>query len=266
MSFGSFALDGEVEMSDEWDFYFTNVNGVLASIFVDLGIRQLVPQASHPWLLWSWVYFEEPREDGLSSSEESPTLREIEDALTRSVSEISHAELVGRITTDGRREFYFYGPDPARFDDAVSRALESFPKYRFEFGRQEDHGWLHYLNVLYPSPRDNQRIKNRHVLEALKNRGDSLKASRSVSHWAYFRSPEDRARFIAQVISNGFEICNESEETELATECPYGVTIQRIDHIDWDSINEVTLELFELANEHGGEYDGWETSVEKDGQ
>jgi regulator of RNase E activity RraB len=35
--------------------------------------------------------------------------------------------------------------------------------------------------------------------------------------------------------------------------------------VDLRTINDVVLDLFDLAGECAGEYDGWETSVEKDG-
>lgn len=56
-------------MSSQWDFYFSNVNNSLASIFVDLGLQEIAPSADNPWLLWVWVQFNHPREDGLSSAE-----------------------------------------------------------------------------------------------------------------------------------------------------------------------------------------------------
>src|SRR5262245_41543090 len=107
-------------MSDDWDFYFANVNNVVASLFVDLGIRDSVPDPDRRWLVWTWVYFQHPRDDGLSSSEEAPVLNQIEDALTEVVKNITEADLVGRITTAGRREFYFYGSQPDRFKQAVA--------------------------------------------------------------------------------------------------------------------------------------------------
>lgn len=250
-------------MSDAWDFYFANVNDVAASLFVDLGIRDSVPDPKRPWLLWSWVYFRHPRDDGLSSSEEAPILHEIEDALTNAVKDISKAELVGRITTAGRREFYFYGAQPDRFEEAVASALKDFPAYEFDSGTKEDPEWSQYLNVLYPSPEEHQRIKNLHVVEALEKHGDPLKKPRPVSHWAYFKSPGDRNKFIAKAVSAGFKLTDESKSDDPEAEHPYGVTLERIDRVDWDSINEATLELFRLAQEVSGHYDGWETSIEK---
>lgn len=251
-------------MSDTWDFYFANVNDAAASLFVDLGIRDSVPIAERPWLLWMWVYFRTVREDGLSSSDEAPILYDIEDALTREVKDSVNGELVGRITTAGRREFYFYGPRPSGFEEAVSRALKRFPDYKFDTGTQEDPEWSQYLNVLYPSPADHERIKNRHVIESLEKHGDSLKKPRPISHWVYFSSPQDRESFSAQAVSAGFKITDQSGSDDSEAGHPFGLTLERTDRVDWNSINEVTLELLRMAQEINGAYDGWETSVEKE--
>ncbi len=251
-------------MSDTWDFYFANVNDVIASLFVDLGIRDSAPNTDRPWLLWAWVYFREPRDDGLSGSEEAPILNDIEDALTEELEEVLGAELVGRITTAGRREFYFYGPRPDEFEEVVGRALSRFPEYEFDAGTQEDPDWSQYLNVLYPSPRDLQRIKNRHVLQVLEEHGDSLSRPRPVTHWSTFKTPSDRDEFIAAVVDAGFQVVDQSERDALEVSHPYGVTVERTDRVDFNSINEVTLELFQLSREANGDYDGWETSIEKD--
>ena len=69
-------------MTDNWTPDLCKVNDKLASILVNLGLRDSVPITSKPWLLWVWVYFQSPRPDGLSDSEEAPILYEIEDALT----------------------------------------------------------------------------------------------------------------------------------------------------------------------------------------
>jgi regulator of RNase E activity RraB len=94
--------------------------------------------------------------------------------------------------------------------------------------------------------------------------GDPLTAPRPVRHWVYFTSPENRAEFVSRAMSKGFQITDEHESDDPEAERPYGVTLERIDRVDRDSINEVTLDLFDLAQELGGEYDGWETTVEKD--
>ncbi|NQX80824.1 MAG: ribonuclease E inhibitor RraB [Flavobacteriaceae bacterium] len=41
-----------------------------------------------------------------------------------------------------------------------------------------------------------------------------------------------------------------------------GLTL-RVDKVGYDEIDEYTLELWEKAQELNGDYDGWETSIEK---
>jgi len=249
-------------MSSQWDFYFSNVNNSLASIFVDLGLQKIAPSADNPWLLWVWVQFNHPREDGLSSAEEYAVLLQIEDSLKEAVGTAVNGFPAGRITTDGRREFYFYGPTFAGFDDAVARCMELFPKYKWDSGTQEDADWNHYREVLYPTPRGWEQLNNRHVIEQLQSHGDPLTRERTVFHWAYFPNEASRATFVAGVRKLGFAVTDEGTVDDPNSLHPFSVSFERVDKVDWNSINVVTIELFELANSLSGEYDGWETSVE----
>jgi hypothetical protein len=157
-------------MSDEWDFYFCNVNNRLASIFLDLGLRKLAPDRDKPNLLWVWVYLKWPRDDGLSASSEFEQLEEIEERLTDTLNERFEAVLCGRITTDGRREFYYYGPRSDGLKTVVRDIISHFRGYEFDCGCKVDIEWRQYLEVLYPSDEDHQRIKNRKVLEVLQQK------------------------------------------------------------------------------------------------
>lgn len=250
-------------MSEHWDFFFANVNNKLASLFVDLGIRRSVPDIERPWLLWVWVYFNNPRDDGLHSAQEAGTLSQIEDSLNESVSGAVDGVLVGRITTDGRREFYFYAPSFAGFEDGVARGMKGFSDYRWDSGSKHDPEWEQYLGLLYPSPHDWQCIKNRYVIEQLRKAGDPLEKERLVFHWAYFPDESSRKQFVAAIRERGYEVTKQGRVDDPDRPHPFGVSFERVDRVDWDSINQVTIELFDLAESVGGDYDGWETSVEK---
>ena len=167
-------------MAENWKPYLCNVNDKIASMFVNLGLRSEVPITSKPWLLWTWVSFQAPRADGLSDGKEAPTLFKIEDALDAYVSHACRAIPCGRITTEGRREFYFYGETEDGFHQAVSAALKSFDGYKFEIGSQKDSEWEQYLNVLYPSPEDLQRIANMDLLDVLLGKESYHSASLSL--------------------------------------------------------------------------------------
>lgn len=248
-----------LKMADDWKSYLCKVNDNLSSIFVNVGLRRDVPIVAKPWLLWIWVYFQAPRPDGLSDNKEAPTLFKIEDALTANLHQQCGAIACGRITTQGRREFYFYGETKAGLKDAVANALRPFDEYRFDTGEQEDSLWEQYLNVLYPSAEEFERIKNREVLEVLANHGDVSGASREVQHWMYFKSEKNRAAFKEAVAKAGYRI--ESESTLDDEESPFGISVTRNQSVEQDLINAAVSELVQLTEQFEGEYDGWETQV-----
>jgi regulator of RNase E activity RraB len=245
-------------MPDNWKSYLCNVNNNLASVFVNLGLRDDAPISSQPWLLWAWVYFQSPRPDGLSDGREAPTLFKIEDALDLHVSRSCGAIPCGRITTEGRREFYFYGETKDGFADAVAAALAGFNGYKFDSGEKEDSLWEQYLDVLYPSPEDLERIKNRDVLDVLVERGDVLTAVRDVQHWMYFSSEASRAHFRDAAIGAGFRIDSESI---VEGSRPFGISVVRSQPVQQELIDATVIELLQMTQRFDGEYDGWETPL-----
>lgn len=246
-------------MAENWKSYFCNVNDKLASIALDLGLRENAPMSDKPWLLWVWVYLQSPRPDGLSDSGEFETISAVEDELNRQLATSCRAIQAGRITTDGHREFYFYGAAETGFAAAVRSAMKQFKKYRFELGSQHEPEWNQYLNVLYPSDESMELIKNRDVLEVLERHGDSLKPVRDVHHWIYFKSAQDREWYSREIRQLGYTIENESEDVKEIR--PYGLHITRDQSVTPDKIDEAVLELFRLAQKVDGEYDGWETRI-----
>ncbi len=203
-----------------------------------------------------------PREDGLSSNEEFENLSAIEDRLQEFILSKHNSTYAGRLTTDGRRDFYFYIGDTILYDKTVSESMVAFPPYTFDFGIKEDSQWLQYLNFIYPNPRQFQSIQNRRVVDNLEENGDPLTKERRVDHWIYFKTEEDRVSFLAKIKDEGFQIVNKDFDIE-NSDFPYSLQIARVDKVDIDSVNDYTLNLWELAEQFKGDYDGWETSVER---
>lgn len=246
-------------MKENWKNYFCNVNDKLASIALNLGLNEEVPIESKPWLLWVWVYLQHPRADGLSDQIEFETISSIEDELSKRLASICQTVEAGRITTDGHREFYFYGSSARGFDTSVRSVMSNFKKYKFDFGTQHEPDWNQYRTVLYPSEESMERIKNMDVLEILMRRGDTLESVRDVHHWIYFKTNNDRKVFGEKVLPLGYTIEDESED--LTRECPYSLQITRDQSVTPAKIDEAVLELFRLAKQFGAEYDGWEAQV-----
>ena len=246
---------------DHWEIYVTYVDEKPAVILVDIGIAQNVPLAGMSKLVWIWVHIPEPDEEGFPSDDEDFKLNEIEDLITESAGN-STTRYVGRITSDGRREFYFYSDDPERFRTVASTAMGSFPDHEFEIDEADDFEWEHYSNVLYPSPEDFQQIHNQHVISRLQLAGDTLTVPRPVDHFANFKTSDDREAFIASASGLGYEAVSRPDR-EAESEYPFSVGLLRVDAVDPETIDNITYELFELAKQHDGEYEGWGSKVVK---
>lgn len=186
-------------------------------------------------------------------------LRTIEYKLTESIGVEFDAVLSGRITTDGRREFYFYASHADGFESKVARALGEFRGYEFDCGTQEDHAWKQYMEVLYPSDGNLQRMKNRSVFDVLKQKGDTLKTPRDIFHWIYFRTKMDRNAFWAAVQPLEYRLRSEPD-TE-SGDFPFGLCIVRFQSAEEEEVDVAVVELFRRAQEFNGDYDGWETEV-----
>ena len=245
-------------MSDDWDFYFARVNGAVSSIFVDLGVRPDAPLEKRPWLLWVFVELQSPNAEGLSTQAEAPRLNEIGESLDANIATGCGAQLVGRITGSGRREFYFYAEEPGPLDQAVSLAMRAFDGYVHECGSTLEPEWDQYLNLLYPSDSNLQRMYNRRVLEALAAQGDSHETPRAVDHWLVFPDETSREGCRDTLLAIDFRLENEFLGEEPDDDMPHTLVVSRVDSVDSHTINGITLELARLAGEHGGRYDGWE--------
>ena len=253
----------KVEHEEEWEFYFSNVNDKLGSILVDLGLYKIAPISDKPNVVWVSIKMNNPREDGLSSQEESGILADIEDSLVDKIISTHNSIYVGRLTSAGDRDLYFYFGDTTFYDKTISEVMVAYPKYQFDFGVKEDREWSGYFDFLYPTPQQFQSIQNRRVIDQLEKGGDKLTKPREVFHWIYFKSENDREKFLEKIKNDNFSIVAKDTDKSWG-EFAYRLQIKRIDKVDLNSVDNYVIYLWELANELNAEYDGWETSIEKD--
>ena len=251
------------EYKQDWDFYLTNVDNKLSSIAVDLGLHNYAPIKDQDNVVWISIKMNNPRQDGLSSNEEFELLGEIEDALVAAINSRHNSTFVGRLTSNGHRDFYFYFGDTTLYDKTISELMGSYPKYEYDFGAKEDKRWGGYFDFLYPAPEQFQRIQNRRVIDNLEKNGDKLTKAREVDHWIFFKSEQDREKFLQKINADGYVIVDKDFDRSLG-ESPYRLHIKRIDKVDQVSVDGYVIHLWKIAVECNGDYDGWETSVEND--
>ena len=249
-------------MSDQWETYFCQIDNNVGSILLDFGIRDQAPLSNHTDLTWLCIHVNAVRCDGFPESEEFEQLNQVEDSIEAVVAN-ANGDIcyVGRSTSDGKRLLFFYSGDGSLTERTLSVAVSAYPNYRYELGSKSEPDWNTYFEYLFPDARQCQSISNGHVLQALEKHGDDFAVEREVDHWAYFENSFDRQQFIEAVCERGFRVVDELNDTE--NEPSFGVQLTRVHAVDRNTIDAITLEIFDLAEEHSGRYDGWETPIMK---
>ena len=251
-----------MKYKEEWDFYFSNVDDKPGSFYLDMGLNQIAPVDKMPDFFYVSLKMNDPREqDGLSSDREYETLIQIEDSLVSSLKDKHNIIYVGRLTSNGTRDFYFYTGDTLLIEKTISESLVRFPNYEYDFEIKNDKDWSYYFEFIYPNPRQLQSILNRRVIENLEKNGDKLTQPREVNHWIFFKTTEGREKYIEKVKEKGFKI-EDIDHADRDKELKYKLRISRVDNVGHGDVDDYVLYLWELADELDGDYDGWETSVE----
>jgi hypothetical protein len=246
-------------MSDSWVFYDFAFQEWRAFTYVNAGIHATVKDAPTREALISLTY-KTPRENGLPGQEEFEAVCEVEDKLEEFA--IRRGDVyVGRVTVRGKRHFHVYvGSSEEVWREFIEMlARQSGYEIALKFGDDPEH--QRYYEFLYPGPEEWQIIKDREVLAVLAKQGDVREIERDVDHWVYFPSRAAAADFVIWAEGDRFtELTEHSGDTE---DGRYRVRLRQRGDMTLDSIHDHTLTLHRKAVEFGGEYDGWETSVEK---
>lgn len=249
---------------DRWDFYFTMIDGSSGSIFFNDSLRSRAPVPGASSCVYVRLFMRQARPDGLSSSEEFDVLSAIDDALASELCQQLGAIYAGRATYAGLRDLFYYAAAGDVVAAAATKVMRGFPDYKCEVGVRPDGDWKTYFEYLLPTPRDRQRMGNRDVCESLEQHGDPLLEAREIDHWAYFATAASRDAFVDRVTPLGYHVRHLSgPDQEREASSQYCAQIFREDVPTLDEINEVTLELFDIAAAAGGTYDGWESVVLK---
>ncbi len=247
----------------DWAFYFTNVDNNLSTIGTDLNLINNAPKKGQENVVYVSIKMPNPKENGLSSNEDAEDLWKIEDDIIKAFDTTNlNYTFVGRLTSNGFRDLYFYGDNTILMEKQVSITMAAFPKFEFDFGHKLDKEWGGYTDFLYPAPRQMQSIQNSRVLQQLENGGDNLTKPREVNHYIYFKTADELEQFESFAKDLNFKT-KSKEKTDQPNDFNFVIIVSRIDKVGYNEIDEYTLTLWEKAKELNGEYDGWDTSIEK---
>jgi hypothetical protein len=140
----------------DWDFYQANINDKIASIYLNLEADTELSQ-NHNTLYWFFIKLKVERDDGLSHDDEVDSLFEYEDKLVGEICS-GNLQFVGRVTTAGMRQFYFYGTEDIQYERMCETFLKTNNTYLYQYSSKADPQKSQFKNVLYPGSQGLEQI------------------------------------------------------------------------------------------------------------
>jgi hypothetical protein len=247
-------MSDDEDAADHWEFYPCVVDDRPASIVLNLRYESARPTVET--LYWVRIHMADADEHGMGSPLEADALRAVEEAIVAAATN-EGLVYVGRVRTAGVWQLALYGvPGREHALDALARRAELGDR-NVEIRSEPDRDWRYFREFLLPDAERRQWMSDRQLVFVLKQHGDVLTTPRRVDHWVYFESSSSREAFVQGATRAGFELDHELDDER------FGAQVFRTDPVELDHIHGVVMTLSELAEEHGGDYDGWETHIVK---
>ncbi|MEF9416628.1 DUF695 domain-containing protein [Ralstonia sp. SM1864_UCD524_TZ4] len=245
-------------MADAWELFPAQMGEHRAFISFNSSFAEIAEQDPRMSLLRVRVELKQPTPEGMPGEDEFQELKKVEDLLTTAV-EAGGGVQVGRLTVRGHRHFYFYVAFAEEKAQGIVDAVGPQVVYELAYAYQQDPEKEGYWKYLYPTADDWQVIRDSRVLNVLTEKGDISSVGRNVAHWAYFPKSESAEQF-----------------ADWAKKCAYAVnsiastddnkTVVRFTHegtMELEDITHHTIAINRKVREFGGDYDGWETTIER---
>ncbi|MGE0635495.1 MAG: DUF695 domain-containing protein [Bacteroidia bacterium] len=246
--------------TQDWDFYFTNIDDKPASVGLNLALNDTAPLPDKTYCFWIILKFQQSDSLGFPLDKENETLNKLEDELEDFLQKKSQTIYAGRTTGKGERYFYFYSKSLDSIDVFIEEFFKNYNQYNYKLGQRYDENWTLYFEFLYPSSLDLQLIYNHRIVEALGENGDNPELSHHIDHWLSFEKKKDLVAFIKALEGKSFAVEKTAIDKTQKTH-PFTLQISEENKTDLESIDKSVLQLFELAEKFNAIYGGWETFV-----
>ena len=243
-----------MEQQTHWAGYRATLQNKPAIVSLDLALESDT-ELSH--LLTMTLVFSQLRTDGSDLPTEAeldaiePLQLRLEGMLERT--DVAYA---GRVTTQGKRNYYWYGTqqalsafaenDFAKFSEKANRAVS--------LAIVEDADWNLYYQTLCPDEEQLNAINNQETLFELAKDGMPMVGCYELAFHFAFEKEENLKACLEELVTEDFELVEEffSEEDNV-----FVLTVSRAVELDLDYLNQTTWYLRQTVLEHKGDFDGW---------
>jgi len=248
-------------MQEYWESYVKPIEGKKAMVAFNATVVDTLPNYEYMYVGFVKIKLKNPKEDGLVTNEEADDVGFVEDRLEMESLRWRSGKYIGRIISNGEVTFIYALKLDFEWGDTVAAAMGYFD-YEYEYGSRQDMEWEVYQKLLFPTVKEWQVIANHHACDNLQEQGDNLRLERAIEHKAYFKSDENRKKFMVLIEKDGF-LTQKEMEVPFNGETMYGVQFYRKDVPFYYDIDELTLKIIDMSDACDGSYDGWECSLVK---
>lgn len=246
-------------MLDVWHTFPTQMGDHLAFITYNESYSNIAETDKRDYLLKIRVEIKKPTPTGMPTDAEFPALSALDEKLDDGLGK-KGAVYVGRNTTEGHRYFYYYVDFSEQLASDTIELASKNTAYKPQYAYEHDPEKGGYWDELYPTDDDRQVIEDLKVLDVLKANGDKEEMQREIFHWAYFPDMKIANSFVEWTKSNNYKFI----DTGLTNDKKSAkVHFSHVGTMSLRDITSHTIAINRKAKEMKGDYDGWETSVEK---
>lgn len=253
------------DVPEQWDSYLATIDEKPGSILVNLWMAEHAPledvDTLHQWAL----QMRDPGPHGMGTPEEAQGFDALEDEITKelraagfySVGRMRHAE-------HWQVSYYAKGDREAEFKKILGGQLGPIVEH-VQIGVVGDPDWDYFFGMICPDRQQVQWMSDRDLVMQLQEQGDTL-VPRVVEHFCYFKQEAEARAFSAEADERGFaaRIAEaEPEEGAEPVELPWMVEVTKTTSVELHEVHVVVMQLVELAEACGGQYDGWGTELVK---
>ncbi|CAN5193270.1 hypothetical protein BH10PSE17_BH10PSE17_18890 [soil metagenome] len=244
-------------MEADWQFYPAPRGGHQAFVFFDQAYAASADTDARPYSLKIRAQLKRPAPDGFPGEDEHADLAVLQQSLIASIAALDGV-MVGRITHDGVRVFYFYVNFLRDTASDIVRSVGVATRYDLKFMHRVDRNKRDYWGEVHPQPDDLQVIADMRVLDSMEAKGDVQDAVRGITHRVRMVNEAVARDFAAWANSAGYRVDTlEVLDTGAVTvEFVHAGTLLMLD------ITRHTVAISRAARERRGEYIGWQAPIQ----
>jgi Family of unknown function (DUF695)/Regulator of ribonuclease activity B len=251
-----------METDSNWGMYLCSMGDHPAMVVFDDGIANHVDKLTLSNSIKVRLALQNVTENGMPTMQEGERLMIIGPIVEDIISD-NGGVFLGRVTTNRLR--WTMGLIDNNGELIVELLTAAALKHNFDFEVfvEADPQKAIYWEDLYPTADDRQVMLDMQVLNALLEAGDDQTRTRTIVHYAHFNSKSASLEFSDWLKENDYTHVEVSQARgESMFRSIFEIKFAHQGTTMLDDISHHSLKLSRKAKASGGEYDGWETSIE----